>query len=77
MADSDRIFGLELVTRRGQEYTPLNFADVYEVVENLMRLYPEELDTIQMHGPNPKRIDLTTASSYVWERKDIFGFLEK
>ena len=74
---ADRVFGLELVTSQGQDYTPLNYVDLYEVLENLLRVQPEDLGTIQMQSPDPKRIDITTKSLEVWNRKDIFKQLER
>lgn len=76
-AMADRVFGLELVTSQGQNYTPLNYVDLYEVLENLLRVQPEDLGTIQMQSPDPKRIDITTKSLEVWARKDIFKYLER
>ena len=69
---------MELVTARGQRgYNPLNFDDMYEVLENVLRLQPEDLETIQMHSPNPRRVDVTTKSLDVWNRKILYAFLEQ
>ena len=64
----ERILGVELIIPRGQKISPLNFNDIYEVAENLIRLAPDELEAIQMHGPYPNRVDVTTASLDVWTR---------
>ena len=73
----ERILGVELIIPRGQKVSPLNFSDIYEVAEKLIKLAPDELDAIQMQGPDPNRVDLTTASLDVWTRLDIYRLIEQ
>ena len=75
---ADHIFGIELVVKRGQQYVPLNESDVYEVLEDIMHLEPEEdLDTIQMHSPNPRRVDVSTSCLAVWSDNDLYKFMDQ
>ena len=74
---AENVIGVELQTRRGQDVSPLNFDDIYEVIEDLLQLHHEDIDTLQMHGPDPKRVDLVTISESVWNNKDLYQHLEK
>ena len=74
---SDRIFGVELVTQRGREFSPLKYEELYEVVEGWMQLHPEELDDVQIQSPDPKRVDITVGTGDVWDRRGIYRFIEK
>ena len=41
--------------------------ELYEVIEELMELDPAmDLEGIQVHGPNLKRVDVITADLEVW-----------
>ena len=79
MAMADNVFGIELMVPRGQRnYTPLDEHDVYQVLEEMMKLDPEEdLETIQMHSPNLRRVDVCTKCLAVWEEKDLYDFMDK
>ena len=68
--------GVELVTQRGQTTRPLNYDDIYEVIESIIKLAPEELESIQMQGPDPNRVDITTATLEVWNRRNIYRLIE-
>ena len=72
-----RVLGVELVTQVGQRNSPLTYDDIYEVIENLLELDIDELEAIQMHGPDPNRVDITIATLEVWNRRNINGYLER
>ena len=72
-----RVFGVELVTRRGWRSSPLTLDDVYEVIESLIQIDVYDLEVIQMHGPDPNRVDVTMASMDAWHRNNIQSFLER
>ena len=72
-----RVLGVELVTQSGQRTNPLTYDDIYEVIENLLELDIDELEAIQMHGPDPNRVDITTTTVDVWRIRNIYGFLER
>ena len=74
---SDRIFGVELVTQRGREFSPLKYEELYEVVEGWVQLHPEELDDVEFQSPDPKRVDITVGTGDVWDRRDIYRFIER
>ena len=71
---SDRIFGVELVTQRGRDFSSPKYEELYEVVEGLMQLHPEELDDVQIQSPDPKRVDVTVGTGDVWDRRRIHTF---
>ena len=74
---SDRIFGVELVTQGGREFSPLKYEEIYEVVEGLMQLHPQELEDVQIQSPDPKRVDITVGTGDVWDRRGIHRFIER
>ena len=72
----EQIFGLEPVIAHGHRYEPLDNDDVYQIIEIVMGLDPAvDLEGIQFHGPNPRRIDIATKSEHVWVNKDLFRFM--
>ena len=77
IAMAENVIGVEQQTRRGQDVSPLNFEDMYEVIEDLLQLHHEEVDKLQMQGPDPKRVDIVTISESVWNNKDLYQHLEK
>ena len=40
-------------------------------------MQPQDLDAIQMYGPNPRRVDVSTKSLEVWQRKGIDQHIEQ
>ena len=75
---ADNIFGIELVVKEGERYVPLSESDVYHVLETILNLEPEEdVCTIQMHSPNPRRVDIRTKCLAVWSDRDIYSFIDK
>ena len=74
---AEKVFGIEQEIASGGEFKALEHADVYEVLESILGLQPQDLDAIQMHGPNPRRVDVCTKSLEVWQRKGIDQHIEK
>ena len=76
---AEKVFGIEFIVPRGQRnYTPLDENDVYQVLEEMMKLDPvEDLETIQMHSPNLRRVDVSTKCLAVWDEKDLYDFMSK
>ena len=74
----DIVFGIELVGPRGQQQLRLGESDIYEVLEGIMGLEPEEdIDTVQMISPNPRRCDVLTKCQEVWRDRDLFKFMDR
>ena len=48
---ANRIFGI-----KWQQNNPIMIEDVYEVVEEIMRISPADVQTIQQYSPDTKRI---------------------
>ena len=74
---ADTVFGIELETVRGVPYKPLDYNDVYEVLEKFLHLHPDDLEALQMHGPNPRRVDVSTRSIGIWSTRDLFTQINK
>ena len=78
MMYKDDIFGIEPVIDRGEEYEPLTYVEIYKVLEDIMDLDPaEDLYGIQVHGPNPRRVDVAAKCRGVWEDKDLYQYMNK
>ena len=74
----DLIFGIELLGVRGPQLNKLGENDIYEVLETLMGLVPEEdIAVIQMISPNPRRVDISTKCQEVWRDRDLFKFMDQ
>ena len=66
---ADKVFGIEVVEPPPQpgKQDVLKEDELYEVIEELMELDPAmDLEGIQVHGPNLKRVDVITADLEVW-----------
>ena len=74
----DLIFGIELLGVRGPQSPKLGENDIYEVLETLMGLVPEEdIAVIQMISPHPRRVDISTKCQEVWRDRDLFKFMDQ
>ena len=74
----DLIFGIELLGFRGPQAPKLGENDIYEVLETLMGLVPEEdIAVIQMISPHPRRVDICTKCQEVWRDRDLFKFMDQ
>ena len=71
------VLGVELQTNMGQDVSPLNFEDMYEVMEVLCKFEPEDIVTLQMQSPDPKRVDINTVNEDVWYKRYLHRLLEK
>ena len=72
------IFGLEPVIARGRPFVPLSYEEVYRVLETAMGLVPaSDIEGIQFHGPNPRRIDVLPRNHEVWIEKDLFQHMNQ
>lgn len=72
------VFGIEIIVPTGQKHIRLGENDIYEVLESIMDLEPEEdLETIQMLSPHSRRVDIATKCEAVWREKDLFSFMDK
>ena len=60
------------MTNKDQRYAPLNYSDIYEVIEGLLHLFPEDLEAIQMHSPNHREEKLTR----VLNSSDLYALAE-
>ena len=69
------IFGIEPVIHSG-DFVPLKYEDIYKVIETVMGLDPAvDLEGIQIHGPNPRRVDVLTKTNAVWYDKNLFDYM--
>ena len=79
---AERIFGIELVTLQRQPgvdripYIPIKIEDVYEVVEEIMNINPKDLESLQMQGPNPKRVDIKMSSINAFNRCNVDSHID-
>ncbi|CAL4097875.1 unnamed protein product, partial [Meganyctiphanes norvegica] len=68
---AEKVFGIEQLVVGGNRYQPLDERDVFEVLETFLGIGPQDLEVVQMKGPNPKRVDIRTKTVDVWTRKGI------
>ena len=74
---AEQVFGIEVETPDGEKHEYLTHTEVYEVLEKVLGLTPMDLETIQMHGPDPRRVDIETVNLDVWHRKGLHNHIEK
>ena len=78
MTERLNIFGIEPVIADGAPFVPLSLEDIYNVIETLMGLDPaEDLEGMQRHGPNSRRVDVATKTCFIWEDKELFDFINE
>ena len=74
---AEQVFGIEVETADGDKYEYLTHTEVYETLEKVLGLTPMDLETIQMHGPDPRRVDIETINLEVWHRKGLHNYIDK
>ena len=75
---ADKVFGIEVVEPPPQpgKQDVLKEDELYEVIEELMELDPAmDLEGIQVHGPNLKRVDVITQDLEVWTDIKIYSVI--
>ena len=69
---ANRIFGI-----KWQQNNAIVIEDVYEILEEIMRISPADIQTIQQYSPDTKRIDVKMSSDDKYNEYKIDDHIEK